>query len=97
METIQKEKTNTTNGLFGGWSAYHPLTEKDKQVFAEALNGFVGVHYTPNSVSTQIVNGTNYRFKCTASIPPAEVVWEAIIQIYAPLEGKPYITHIQAL
>lgn len=28
------------------------------------MKGFVGVTYTPERVSKQIVNGTNYRFFC---------------------------------
>ena len=79
----------------GGWTAYHKLTPDDKQVFDEALQGFVGVKYTPNEVSTQVVNGTNYRFKCTASMPPALVVWEAIVLIHKPINGKPYIYGIE--
>ena len=86
--------SNLAETLVGGWSAFHPLTANDQAVFNQALNGFVGVHYTPTSVATQIVAGTNYRFKCTASIPPAEVVWEAIVEIYAPLVGNPHITGI---
>jgi len=31
----------------GGWTAYHELTPKDHAVFKEALEGFVGVQYTP--------------------------------------------------
>jgi hypothetical protein len=81
----------------GGWSPYHPLTAQDKAVFDEAMNGFVGVKYTPNTVSTQVVAGTNYRFKCTASMPPSEVVWEAIVEIFQPLNGKPYVTGIVRL
>lgn len=78
----------------GGWSPFHQLTAQDQEVFTTALNGFVGVTYTPNSVSTQIVAGKNYRYKCTASMPPAEVIWEAIVEIYAPLTGAPHITGI---
>ncbi|MBB6501134.1 hypothetical protein [Pedobacter cryoconitis] len=78
----------------GGWSPYHSLTPNDKKVFEEALKGHLGVKYTPQSVSTQVVAGKNYRFKCTASIPPADVIWEAIVEIYAPLQGLPYITGI---
>ncbi|MGX7667984.1 hypothetical protein [Flavobacterium pedocola] len=81
--------------IVGGWSAYHPLTANDKAVFDQAMNGFVGVSYTPNVVSSQVVAGTNYRFKCTASMPPADVVWEAIVEIFQPLNGgKPYVTGI---
>lgn len=80
--------------VVGGWTAYHKLTPNDQKVFDEALKGFVGVKYTPQAVSTQLVAGMNYRFKCTASIPPADVVWEAIVEIYAPLNGQPHITGI---
>jgi len=80
--------------VVGGWTAYHKLTPNDQKVFDEALKGFVGVKYTPQAVSTQLVAGMNYRFKCTASIPPADVVWEAIVEIYAPLNGHPHITGI---
>lgn len=81
----------------GGWTAYHKLTPQDQKVWDEAMKGFVGVKYTPREVSTQVVNGTNYRFKCTASIPPSEVVWDAIVEIYQPIGGAPYITNITKL
>lgn len=81
----------------GGWSPYHPLTAQNQEVFDQAMKGFVGVKYTPNTVSTQVVAGTNYRFKCTASMPPSEVVWEAIVEIFQPLNGKPYVTGIVRL
>lgn len=61
------------------------------------MQGFVGVHYNPQSVSTQLVNGTNYRYKCLASMPPSEVVWEAIVEIYAPINGQPHVVGIQRL
>lgn len=78
----------------GGWTLYQPLTPEDQLVFDEALSGFVGVHYEPFEVSTQLVNGTNYRFKCNASIPPADVIWQAIVEIYKPINGKPHIVSI---
>jgi hypothetical protein len=80
--------------IVGGWTAYHTLTEKDWQVFKEAMAGFVGVTYEPQAVSTQLVAGTNYRFKCIASIPPALVVWESIVEIFQPLQGAPHIVGI---
>lgn len=80
--------------VVGGWTTYHPLTPADRQVFDEAMKGFVGVSYNPQSVSTQVVAGKNYRFRCLASMPPAEVVWEAIVEIYQPLNGAPHITSI---
>jgi hypothetical protein len=91
---MQNQTATNHVELVGGWSPYHNLTAEDKLVFDEALKGFVGVKYTPTAVSTQIVAGTNYRFKCTAQIPPSEVVWEAIVEIFKPLVGNPHITGI---
>lgn len=84
-----------TKELVGGWTKYHNLTPEDQKVFDEAMKGFVGVKYTPKEVSTQVVNGTNYRFRCDASMSgPQPIMWEAIVQIYAPLEGQPHVTEI---
>ncbi|MDU9391966.1 hypothetical protein [Pseudomonas sp. zfem002] len=82
----------------GGWTPYHPLTAQDKAVFEEALAGFVGVNYQPLEVSTQVVNGTNYRYLTNASLPGAsQVVWRAVVEIYAPINGKPHITQIHRI
>nr|WP_294938830.1 hypothetical protein [uncultured Flavobacterium sp.] len=87
--------SDNNTALVGGWTAYHSLTPADQKVFDEAMKGFVGVKYTPQTVATQVVAGTNYRFKCTASIPPAMVIWEAMVEIFQPLGGQPpYITGI---
>lgn len=91
---IMRDVMSTAEAIMGGWTAYDPLTPKDKNVFREALTGFVGVTYNPNSVATQVVNGTNYRYKCDASVPPSDAIWEAIVEIYQPLNGQPHITGI---
>ncbi len=93
-ETLKANET-----IVGGWTAYHPLTKEDQKVFDEALAGFTGVKYTPQSVSTQIVAGVNYRFRCKATLPgPEPIQWEAIVEIYAPLgDKKPHITSINRL
>lgn len=81
--------------MVGGWSTYHDLTPKEKEVFDVAIKNILGVKYTPETVSTQVVNGTNYRYKCKASLPQGGQPWDAIVEIYAPLEGAPYVTGIQ--
>jgi len=86
-----------TQELVGGWTKYHTLTPADQKVFDEAMRGFVGVKYTPQEVSTQLVNGINYRFRCIASMPPSQVVWEAIVEIYAPIEGVPHVVSIHRI
>jgi hypothetical protein len=82
------------SNLIGGWSPYRSITPQDKLVFDEALKQVLGVNYSPQMVSTQVVNGTNYRFKCSASTPPTLVVWEAIVDIYKPINGPGYVTGI---
>ncbi|MBL4772766.1 MAG: hypothetical protein JKX98_03960 [Alcanivoracaceae bacterium] len=78
--------------LAGGWSKYRDLTTEDKAVFDEAMKNHGDcVNYSPTSVSTQVVAELNFRFKCTASIPPAEIVWKVIIEIFQPLKGEPYV------
>jgi hypothetical protein len=91
---MQNSTATNHEELVGGWSPYHKLTTEDKIVFDEALRGFVGIKYTPNKVSSQVIAGTNYRFKCTAQVPHSEVVWDAIVEIFRPLTGKPHITGI---
>ncbi|MFC5874340.1 hypothetical protein ACFP3I_17340 [Chryseobacterium arachidis] len=84
--------------VVGGWTKYHTLTPEDQKVFNEAMQGLVGVNYKPQEVSTQLVNGTNYRFKCLASLPGgSQVVWEAIVEIYAPINGNPHIVSIHRI
>ena len=83
--------------LPGGWNPYQNPTQEDLAVFNEATNDghFGGVDYQPLSVSTQIVAGTNYKFKCGAeNPPPAIAIWEAIVVIFKPHDGPPYVTSI---
>ena len=84
----------TEQALLGGWTKFHAITPEDQKVFDEAMQGFVGVKYTPHEVSTQVVNGTNYRFKCEASMPPSNAIWQAIVEIYQPIDGKPHVVGI---
>ncbi|GAB3848808.1 hypothetical protein GCM10028822_12250 [Hymenobacter terrigena] len=86
-----------TDTMPGGWTPYHPLTATDKKVWEEAMHGFVGVKYTPTAVSTQVVNGTNYRFECNATMPPSNAIWRAIVEIYAPLKGQPHVVSIHRM
>ncbi|MBI1836100.1 MAG: hypothetical protein HYR91_02420 [Flavobacteriia bacterium] len=94
METVA-EKNVVIKSILGGWSLYRELNVNDLTVFNEALNGLVGVKYTPQLVSTQIVAGENYKFKCLAQPSVIEMTqYEAIIHIFKPLSGMPFITHI---
>lgn len=86
---------SSTEVSVGGWTPYRPLNIEDKETFHAALKGLVGVHYEPYEVKTQTVAGTNYRFKCHARLPgPAHHHWDAVIEIYAPLQGPLHIVSI---
>jgi hypothetical protein len=87
--------TNNAGAVPGGWTPYGPVTPEDKQIFDEATKDFPRVQFTQHLVSTQLVAGMNYRFKCSAMIPPAEINWEVIVEIFQPLEGgQPHIIAI---
>lgn len=74
------------------------LTQEAKNVFDKAFEGFVGVHYTPVAVSTQVVAGTNYAFFCNAKgVFPGAIRQAALVNIYQPLQGAPKITDIRLL
>ncbi|MCV9930326.1 hypothetical protein OIU83_21890 [Flavobacterium sp. LS1R49] len=85
---------NNTETLLGGWTLYHTLTPEDLQIFKQAMNGLLGVKYNPITVSTQIVAGTNYRFKCNATVILSELDYEALVEIYKPLSGNAVLTGI---
>ena len=52
--------------MCGGYTRQRPLEASDRELFRRATAGMTGVSYTPESVATQVVAGTNYRFICTA-------------------------------
>ena len=72
----QQEKTI----LCGGYTGQRPLEASDRELFRRATTGMTGVSYTPESVATQVVAGTNYRFICTAkTTTPGLETYEAEI------------------
>lgn len=91
------EKTQT---LCGGYTAQRPLTEDEHLLFDRVTRELTGVKYTPQSVATQVVAGTNYRFVCTAETATDKpAVHKAEITVYQPLPGQggPKITEIRKL
>jgi len=81
--------------LCGGWSPFRSVTEQDLGVFKAATKHLLGVDYTPLLVSTQVVAGMNYHFKCDAIIPTLGTSTnEAIVTIYQPLSGEPRVSNI---
>ena len=90
-KTLKKEIT------LESWTIYQGISSDIKQVFNEALNGFVGVIYIPNEVAIESVDKTDYRFKCYAYLPHSDIFWEAIVEIHKSLGVKSHITNITKL
>lgn len=79
-------------GAVGTWQeAQSPaMTDEAKAAFEKATAGFVGVDYVPVALlSTQTVEGTNYRILCEATVvyPGAEMHY-AVVDVYESLEGN---------
>ena len=92
------EEVALGGGLAGGWAAAEDatVTEELKAIFDKALEGLVGVDYTPVLLlGSQVVAGTNYAFLCKGTVvyPDAQPSWY-IIYIYADLEGNDQLVNI---
>lgn len=87
--------------LDGGWRQREDmnLSEEDTSIFDKAMEGFVGVSYSPIAVlATQVVAGTNYAYLCEAT--PAVLDPEpfyAVVVIYEDLSGNTEISDIVEL
>lgn len=84
----------------GGYTAQRPLDDEDRRLFDKATENLVGVKYTPQSVATQVVAGTDYRFICTAETATREPqTFRAEITVFRPLpgQGEVRITNIRRL
>ncbi|MDR2439946.1 MAG: hypothetical protein LBE12_11320 [Planctomycetaceae bacterium] len=77
----------------GGYSVYKPLTAKDKNLFQEALNGYVGIGYTPFCVAWQgSVQGGNPKFFCEGEPATADPIPENdFVTVNAKDQTKPEI------
>lgn len=84
--------------LSGGYTKTEAINDEAKKVFDEAMNGLVGVGYTPLAFATQVVNGTMYRFFCSATLIVANpTYYDAYVYIYAPTSGPAVIHEIHQI
>jgi len=80
---------------YGGWTTFRAVTDSELAIFNKATEHLLGVDYTPLLVSTQVVAGINYNFKCVAQVVIAGASeHNADITIFAPLTGEPKVTNI---
>lgn len=100
-ETEKKMEKQTESAVMtGGYTQQKPLGDQERELFRQVTHGMTGVSYTPESVATQIVAGTNYRFICTAksaTLNPETYQAEVIVFKPLPGRGEPKITSIKRL
>ena len=87
--------------VVGGWTPAEgaEMTEEAQAAFDKAMEGLVGVNYTPLALlGTQLVAGTNYCLLCEAAVvyPGAEPYY-ALVYVYADLQGGAAIRDIVPL
>ena len=85
----------------GGWAISEDgtLRETDTGRFEKAMEGMVGVNYTPVlCLGSQLVAGMNYCYLCRARVvyPDAEPYY-ALVYIYEDLNGNASLLDIQTL
>ena len=87
--------------IAGGWSvndeAQVTITDDEAAIFDAAIEGLLGVTYTPVAVlATQLVAGTNYAFLCTGTtvIPNATPQWY-VVTVYVDLQGNAAVISIE--
>ena len=97
---LDGEGSTTPEGLMGGWqdtnNLPNMLTDEENAVFEKALEGLVGVGYTPvATLATQVVAGTNYAFLALGTTVTAEPVTHLyVINVYADLQGNATVNNI---
>ena len=92
---------NTTpEGLMGGWQDAselpNMLSVEENEVFNKALDGLLGVSYTPvATLATQVVAGTNYAFLALGTSVTAQPITHLyVINVYADLQGNATLNNI---
>lgn len=90
---------SNTTPLVGAYTTYSCTINSEAQdAFKEAIDGILGVSYTPVAVSEQLVAGTNYKFFCnTEAATRYPSNGAAIVSIYKPLKGDAHVTNIQSI
>lgn len=92
--------TEESEPMVGAFGEERALTTEEEEIFSEATAELVGVEYTPLAVSTQVVAGTNYRFRCSGETAnESGDVKEYYVTVYVSLDSgdSPTITDISEI
>lgn len=89
---------NPIGAVAGGWANAESfaLTDELRAVFEKALEGLVGVNYTPIAcLGTQVVAGTNYCFLAQGTVVyPGATPTYMLVYVYEDLSGNAQILNI---
>lgn len=98
--TAEISSQDDTQELVGAFGEEAPLTVEEQEIFSEATAQLVGIKYTPITVSTQIVAGTNYCFRCSGETGNANHnIKEYYLTVYVSLDSDelPVVTNISEI
>ena len=82
--------------LCGGYTGERVPTKAEIAIFNKVV-GVGETRYTPLAVSTQVVAGTNYKFRCSYEDKVHNVSGNCNIVIYNDLQGNCTLTSIDPL
>ena len=94
---------NLGGEMLGGWTVntdYNQLMGEDEiELFNSAMEGLVGVGYTPIQViATQLVSGTNYAYLASGTTVTAEPETNYyVVVVYQNLQGETEVTAINQI
>ena len=94
---------DTPSAMTGAYGEQRELTDSEMEMFRSAVAAYDStVYYTPLSVSTQVVAGTNYRFWCRSeNLSESDAAQDnpghCWVIIFKPLPGRgePVVTSVQ--
>ncbi len=89
--TKKTDDRNDRKIITGGYSEHRQLNAEDLKFFNEVSESYGGLELTPITVSTQVVAGFNYCYRCKNK---KGKFYEVTIFQPLPEEGQPIITKI---
>lgn len=72
------------------------VSDEIASIAARATAKLIGASYEPVAlISTQLVNGTNYKLLCTQTVPGKDGAKYVILTVYNPLQGESEVISIE--
>lgn len=94
--TMVVEPDQETHPMVGAYGNQRPVTEKELELFRK-MTSSSAMKFTPISVATQVVAGTNYKYLCKCEDAAGISSTLCEIVIYEPLNGNPEVTDMRVL